>query len=232
VKRPSKKKLATSPPSGYKSRCGNANTAWREHHDGFDTIFKPRYGERRYLRSADVLSPQVRFYKREVLAYEMDLLFGFGIVPVTVIAGQGKKIGSRQLWVDGRSGRPGAAQTEDPIGVAKIIVFDIICGNTDRHDGNFIYDDKRKKVWAIDNGLCFPLDISDLSCTFLPYSVKIDIINGDMKSSSRYFQELPRSLQDRMRSITRRRFMSRFKKYKLEEEGKLAWKRMQGMMAA
>lgn len=34
-------------------------------------------------------------------------------------------------------------------------VFDLLVGNEDRHDGNWIVDKEHDKIWAIDNGLAF-----------------------------------------------------------------------------
>jgi len=97
----------------------------------------------------------------EVLVYELDNLFGFGVVPETVILPYDRRDGSCQRfiedaktgldysyksdenWLDGiRSNRDRAEAT---------MVLDYISGNKDRHQGNQIFDSDGK-LWAVDNG--------------------------------------------------------------------------------
>jgi len=228
-----KKRLKTSTPSSAeKVKNDTANTVLLEHHKEFDSIFKPLSGEGERIRGIEVINPEVKYYKREVLAYELDCLFGFKIVPITVIAKSPGSIGSRQLWVDGKGDSKFTAKRNDPEGVVKMIVFDIICGNTDRHRENYLYDSDSKKVWAIDHGLCFSLNNSEFFCTFVPYKIQDDIRNGNMKSSKQYFKKLPVCLQNRIRAITKEQFMFHFSKHGLKNEGDLAWARMQEIIAA
>jgi hypothetical protein len=113
-------------------------------------------------------------YRREAAAYQLDRqVLKFGIVPPTTLTVYGTVPASIQAWamgvtaagivpnvfnknIDGwkeRVARLGAKV--DTEGLRKLIIFDLIVNNTDRHAKNCLFDSFTKRVWAIDNGLCF-----------------------------------------------------------------------------
>lgn len=118
----------------------------------------------------------------EVAAFIVDSFFGFGIVPRTYYAKfshrtfylsreteassrEKTKYGSFQEFVDGfvplteifQKGEAKFSKVEFQL----LIVLDLIIGNTDRHTGNILIGDE--KIAAIDHGLCFPDENSQLS---------------------------------------------------------------------
>jgi hypothetical protein len=133
--------------------------------DGTKSAFKASTGEYHGLRAGVPTGTQC---KREVLAYQVDKVLGFGMVPPTTYHAdlnndEYKGIGSLQHWVggkvgvDARKGRDAA-----PMERYKAQIFDMITGNTDRH--NFNYKVEGSKIWLIDNGLCFDEESRNNRC--------------------------------------------------------------------
>jgi len=101
--------------------------------------------------------------KRELLAYNIDLLCGFGLVPPVVWREIGHYgTGSLQAWV----GVPSGGQWRRDFGYDyhqdtnnpwfhRLLAFDILIGNVDRHAANWLMD-KLGRIYAIDNGYAFP----------------------------------------------------------------------------
>ena len=127
-------------------------------------VFKPirtHSKEGKYFReSMDIHVPDC---KRELLAYNIDLLCGFGLVPPVVWREVGHYgIGSLQAWVGVPSGGQWRRDfkydyhmdTGNPW-FHRLLAFDILIGNVDRHAGNWLMD-KQGRVYAIDNGYAFP----------------------------------------------------------------------------
>ena len=113
--------------------------------------YKPEAGERRLWDFPDGL------WRREVAAYELDVVLGTDLVPTTIVRDDAPfGVGSLQWWVDDN--------LEDHYFTlrergelydwfADLAAFDVIANNADRKAGHVLYDGKR--CWAIDNGLCF-----------------------------------------------------------------------------
>lgn len=102
--------------------------------------------------------------KKEKVGYELSELFGINLVPPTTITNRdkvGKQFGlksegSEQTFVTGKqyckyspSERNKISKLKD---FQKLALFDVVLGNEDRHAGNFLYDNKENKIFAIDNG--------------------------------------------------------------------------------
>ncbi len=96
-------------------------------------------------------------FEEERAAYLVDLFLGFGLTPTTVIRELRGEIGSVQEFVpDAKSGLEcslGDLLQNYRDGIVKLWVFDLIIGNLDRHNGNFLVKDG--KVYAIDHGRSF-----------------------------------------------------------------------------
>lgn len=111
-----------------------------------------------YNRSTD---PAVTSPEREVAAYSLDRAIGFNLVPPTTtreVFDLG--FGAIQAWVNAplaidwyESGYDYRKDYENPW-LHRLCAFDFLCGNLDRHAGNFIFDSYRR-VYAIDNGYSF-----------------------------------------------------------------------------
>ena len=96
----------------------------------------------------------------EVCSYEISRALKFDFVPPTISKIVGSEFGTVQQFV------PGIEGIRIPLSERKNIfasqagremaIYDFITGNRDRHDGNWMYDPVKKKVWAIDNGNSFP----------------------------------------------------------------------------
>jgi uncharacterized repeat protein (TIGR03843 family) len=113
--------------------------------------YKAEAGERSLWDFTDGL------WRREVAAYELDVVLGTDLVPTTVARDDAPfGIGSLQWWVDDNledhyfSLRDNAAFTN---WFADLAAFDVVANNADRKAGHVIFDESR--CWAIDNGLCF-----------------------------------------------------------------------------
>jgi hypothetical protein len=229
----SKKRLSSSRPISSKDwNHSGINKVIIEQHDGFATVFKPASGEQHYDSLKVELRRERRYYVREALAYDLDKLLGLGIVPVTTVGKSKRKIGSRQLWMNGMSdwGR----RRSDYLGcereMDKIVVFDYISGNLDRHSGNLLYDKEEKKIWAIDHGMCFPSKMDKWKPMFIEWQDVKKVREGDDTPILDYVRNLPENVKENMRRISRRRFMVRFKKYRMEKEGMLCWVRLKSML--
>jgi hypothetical protein len=130
--------------------------------------FKPKSGEADERPGAVDVGT---LYRRERAAYEIDQMFGFDLVPPTVIrtmpGKKGGEVGSVQEWKEGDCAYL-IDRWEDLVDhgeLQRLAVLDYVTGNMDRHEGNFIvdstYPSTKAKLWAIDNGYSIP-DDSDL----------------------------------------------------------------------
>lgn len=123
------------------------------------------------------MDPAISTAQRELLAYQIDVLFGFGLTPPVVW----KEVprlgtGSLQAWVNAPSGvqcrntfkYDYSIDTGNPW-LHLLGAFDILIGNIDRHANNWLMD-KSGKIYAIDNGYSFP---KRNDCRFIyPLSLK------------------------------------------------------------
>jgi len=96
-------------------------------------------------------------WRREVAAYELDLVLETDLVPTTVARDDAPfGIGSLQWWVDDNLEDHYFTLRERPEfnhWFAELAAFDVVANNADRKAGHVIFDGTR--CWAIDNGLCF-----------------------------------------------------------------------------
>jgi hypothetical protein len=113
--------------------------------------YKAEAGERPLWDFADGL------WRREVAAYELDVLLGTDLVPTTVARDDAPfGTGSLQWWVDDNLEDHYFTLRELPEfrdWFAALAAFDVVANNADRKSGHVLFDAAR--CWAIDNGLCF-----------------------------------------------------------------------------
>jgi len=113
--------------------------------------YKAEVGERSLWDFPDGL------WRREVAAYELDVLLGTDLVPVTIAREDAPfGIGSLQWWVDDNGEDHYFTLRERGElydWFARLAAFDVIANNADRKAGHVLFDGGR--CWAIDNGLCF-----------------------------------------------------------------------------
>ncbi|MFQ6225765.1 hypothetical protein [Nocardia sp. NPDC002869] len=131
--------------------------------DGELNIYKPIYGEDNevglpFLRLPGSLT------SREIAAYRVDEILGFGRIPPTartdgVIGPNGRPAGPGmiQQFVDSTPSRPVTDYPE--IQQQQVAVLDYIIGSMDRHPGNYRTVDRgdHLDVVAIDHGRSFPI---------------------------------------------------------------------------
>jgi hypothetical protein len=111
---------------------------------------------------------------REAAAYQLDRqVLHLDVVPPTALTMYEDSPASIQAWVvgvpatgvvqhvfnkkiDGQKDRLALfAAKVDTDWLRRIVLFDLIVNNVDRHAKNCLFDPFTKKVWAIDHGLCF-----------------------------------------------------------------------------
>lgn len=126
--------------------------------DGGYVIYKPSNGEPLMRRG---IAHQT-MYKREVAAYEMAAILGWGdLVPPTVVRDHEGDIGSFQQFVD-NAVESGLYRGDDnkvydgPEDALRCAVFDYLLASTDRHNGNWMIDRTTGKLTLIDNGASLP----------------------------------------------------------------------------
>lgn len=136
---------------------GSNEVVFIELKDDGSGIFKPADGEQRYLRDE---IPHGSYYLRERAAYLINRFLNFDLVPPTIIREIEGRVGSLQQFVtDAKEGYElPEIWREDKYrnDLIKMLIFDYIIWNTDRHSGNFLVKDG--KILAIDNGLSFGRD--------------------------------------------------------------------------
>ncbi len=93
-------------------------------------------------------------YRAEILAYELDQLFGFNLVPPTIERTINGQKGSLQLFI--KSGDNNTRTTALKSEFDKQELLDFIMDNRDRHSGNGNYFiSENNHLVSIDNGLSF-----------------------------------------------------------------------------
>ncbi|WP_127716806.1 hypothetical protein [Halobacteriovorax sp. HLS] len=102
-------------------------------------------------------------YRAEVLAYELDVKFGFGLVPPTVVRTIDGDIGSLQLFKEGTAGvllkyhRDNELlknPTRLELDLKKQTLFDYLLLNNDRNVNNYLFDSE-SRIISIDNASSF-----------------------------------------------------------------------------
>jgi hypothetical protein len=116
-------------------------------------------------------------YKSEIAAYELDLILGLDMVPVTVERRVGDHPASVQLWVKGRllsTVEQQAPRNPGEYGrqVRRMWVFDALIANIDRNAGNILVDDDWNVI-LIDHSRAFAVDT-------MPDKEKITRIDRDL----------------------------------------------------
>ncbi len=140
-------------------------------------VYKPVRGERPLWDF-----PEGTLAAREVAAYELNLILGWDLIPVTVWRDDGPHgAGMCQLWIDEgesedlvdvvtsrvvRDGWRHVLTGESEYGDAvhlihadrsdlqQMALLDVVMNNADRKAGHLLID-KRQKLWGIDHGLTF-----------------------------------------------------------------------------
>jgi uncharacterized repeat protein (TIGR03843 family) len=128
-----------------------ASLAHSEFGDGL-AVYKPAAGE---APLSDF--PYGSLHRREVAAYELSTLLGWGIVPPMVEREGPRGVGSMQLYIEHdpnshyfvlRGDEQYRAQ------YVRLAAFDLIANNADRKGGHMLLD-AHGHIWGIDNALCF-----------------------------------------------------------------------------
>jgi len=97
--------------------------------------------------------PENDLYKREEAAYALSLLFGWELVPETVVRDGPFGLGSAQRFVPGARGVR-EMQSDLLPQLMRIVAFDEIANNADRKATHLLLD-RKDHLWSIDHGLCF-----------------------------------------------------------------------------
>lgn len=116
-------------------------------------VYKPGRGERPLWDFPGGL------YRREVAAWVLSDLLGWGIVPETVRRDGPFGEGSMQRFVDADFSQHYFTlfeQARHHEALRRICLFDLLANNTDRKGGHCLLGEDR--IWGIDNGLCFHPD--------------------------------------------------------------------------
>ena len=115
-------------------------------------VYKPERGERHLWDFPEGI------YRREIAAYELSCLLGWGLVPETISRADAPfGEGSLQRFVDADFSQHHFTLIEDERHherLRAICAFDVVANNADRKSGHCILGDDGT-VWGIDNGLCF-----------------------------------------------------------------------------
>ncbi len=117
-------------------------------------VYKPRRGERPLWDFPPGL------FRREVAAYHLSELLGWGLVPLTLRREGPLGEGSLQLFVLADFAQHYFTLHEDPEyhdALKRICVFDIIANNTDRKSGHCLLGPDGH-IYAVDNALTFHVE--------------------------------------------------------------------------
>ncbi|MBI1843240.1 MAG: SCO1664 family protein [Actinobacteria bacterium] len=117
-------------------------------------VYKPGRGERPLWDFPDGL------YRREVAAWELSNMLGWGLVPETVMRNGPHGEGSVQRFIDADFEQHYFTLYEDPAhheALRTMCVFDLLINNTDRKSGHCLLG-RDQHIYGIDNGLCFHPD--------------------------------------------------------------------------
>lgn len=141
--------------------------------DGTAAAYKPTNGSVLKVKVEDegladrvTIDPSVSEAKRERAAFLLSEALGFDVVPPVELVdyGLGPDGGGHAMaWVRGDEAADVEIQYLKDLrdghpDLHRIAILDFICGNIDRHLGNFMKGHDGR-YYAIDNGLCFPRDM-------------------------------------------------------------------------
>ena len=118
-------------------------------------VYKPQRGE---APLSDF--PEGTLYKREYAAYVVSEALRWGLVPPTVIRGDGLEmgVGMVQLFVEHDPAQNYfTLRDEHAAEMQRIAVFDWLTNNADRKGGHCLLD-ASGRIWCIDQGLAFNVD--------------------------------------------------------------------------
>jgi uncharacterized repeat protein (TIGR03843 family) len=115
-------------------------------------VYKPHRGEQSLWDFPDGL------YRREVAAFRLSEVLGWGLVPPTVVREDAPfGAGSVQLFIDSDYERHYFTLFEDGGREAELLAFcafDVVANNADRKSGHVLVA-ADERLWGIDHGLCF-----------------------------------------------------------------------------
>jgi uncharacterized repeat protein (TIGR03843 family) len=123
----------------------------RDGDDAMPAVYKPGRGERPLWDFPPGL------YRREAAAWALSELFGWALVPETIVRDGPLGEGSVQRFVDADFEQHYFTLYEDTAlhdALRLMCVFDLVANNTDRKSGHCLVDGARH-LWGIDHGLCF-----------------------------------------------------------------------------
>ena len=119
--------------------------------DELPAVYKPGRGER------PLWDFPAGLHQREVAAFELSEILGWGIVPETVARPDGPfGPGSLQRFVPEEGTEHYFTLREEPAwwpALVRIAAFDVVANNADRKSGHVLLAEDR--LWAIDHGVCF-----------------------------------------------------------------------------
>lgn len=145
----------------YYEKLGKASandTFKLELKDGGTGVYKPTKGERLMGMRRSIKNDSAKLADRECLTWEVDNHLGFKMVPETryLKLPDGTE-GSWQHFVpdadEGITKMMFRPSKEDRF---KTSIIDFLCGNTDRHPGNYMIARADGKIHLIDNGYLYP----------------------------------------------------------------------------
>jgi uncharacterized repeat protein (TIGR03843 family) len=117
----------------------------------FQVVYKPVRGEQPLWDF-----PHGSLARREVAAYLVSEVLGWGLVPPTVFRKEGPLgPGSLQQYIDhDPNDHYFNFEEKDRQRLRPVVVFDLILNNADRKGGHILRD-AENGIWLIDHGLCF-----------------------------------------------------------------------------
>jgi uncharacterized repeat protein (TIGR03843 family) len=161
-------------------------------------VYKPERGERPLWDFPRGL------HRREVAAYRLSEILGWGLVPPTLEREGPYGPGSLQLFVDAEFEEHYFTLRERPehrAALARLCAFDLLANNADRKSGHCLLG-RDGRLYAIDNGLCFHVDpkLRTVVWDFAGEPVPEEVRAGAAALASR---SLPRPLVELLREEER-----------------------------
>lgn len=183
TQQPSASDMSTRTVTGIEKLGGGANESWKvQFDDGTYAVYKPKAGENAGLR--DNITYE---YTRESMAWEIEKHLKFGQVPETLVLNipvptlaqpvmhrgryiqPSKGVGAYQRWMDGELGGYLSADQYALIPLVekqKMMLFDLISQQVDRHGKNWLFNLGTRKIVSIDNGLSMPKGGNEFRLSF------------------------------------------------------------------
>ncbi len=107
--------------------------------------------------------PDGTLHRREVAAYELDRLLGWGLVPPTVLRDGPHGVGSLQGYVPHdpqqhyftllEQAAEGDGELERQL--QRVVLFDLVANNADRKGGHVLRSSVDGRIRLVDHGICF-----------------------------------------------------------------------------